>query len=220
MALEAGSAAHDAFAAIRLYQLARPQKLSEHANHHGLRLFGEARWNSIRRSVFDGVGEDRADCINAALEALYSSGFHDDPGDRRRTVTNIEEALIAYVDRWDHDRYPVWVRSSDDPTMDVGVEIGFDFVIEFEFYNTVTMLREDSKYRFIGKMDGLHWDGNTQNLVVHENKTASRLNDAWMMSFQMSHQVTGYCVCSNVVLRHERGSCRCAGFADTSTEVW
>jgi hypothetical protein len=34
--------------------------------------------------------------------------------------------------------------------------------------------------------------------VLHENKTASRLNDAWEMSFETSSQITAYCVAASV----------------------
>ena len=37
---------------------------------------------------------------------------------------------------------------------------------------------------------------------MHDNKTASRLNDAWSQSFLLSHQVTGYCIAARVFAQH------------------
>ena len=50
-------------------------------------------------------------------------------------------------------------------------------------------------YRFIGRADGVHYTNRKADVIrIHENKTASRLNDAWELSFETSHQVTGYIV--------------------------
>lgn len=193
MALEAGGAMHEVFAAVRLYQLWKydaPKELADQfLDYHGKRLFGD-RFENIR-ACLDTEEDERTQCMNFCLEALYSSGFYDDPGDRRRTMSNLEEAAILYIDKWNWKRLPIWIRDHSDPTSDVGIEIAFDVVITFTFEGGVTQ-----NFRFTGKLDGLHLrDG---QLCVGENKTASRLDEAWRMSFLMSSQITGYCLVATV----------------------
>ena len=188
MALEAGSAMHEVFAAVRLYQLwkydANPELRDEFLQFHGKRLFGESRFLNMRTHLTT-EEDERTQCINFCLDALYSSGYYDDPSDRRRTLSNLEEAALLYIERWDWNRNPIWIRDQADPTSDVGIEIPFDMVLTFEFEGGIVR-----RYRFIGKFDGIHWrDG---ILHIGENKTSSRLDEAWRMSFTMSSQITGY----------------------------
>jgi hypothetical protein len=124
---------------------------------------------------------------------LDTSGFYDDPRDKRRTLSNMEEAAFAYINRWRWDS-PVWVRDPTSVTSDVGIEIPFDIVCEITGTDTMT-------FRLTGKIDGIHWN-TKQVLTLHENKTASRLNDAWAMSFAMSSQVTIYCIAASVFTQH------------------
>ena len=97
----------------------------------------------------------------------------------------MEESALVYIDRWRWDQ-PVWVRDPGDPTSDVGIEIPFDLVVDMS----------TRSFRLTGRIDGIHehFDG----LRLHENKTAARLNDAWQMSFNMSTQITGYCLAASV----------------------
>jgi hypothetical protein len=185
MALECGSAAHEVFAAVRLWQLRSYQEKRTLADFHGPRLFGNTRYDAMLSSV-DEREDARTQSLAFCLSALETSGFYDDPRDKRRTMTNLEESCIAYIDRWDWNRMPVWIRDADDPQSDIGVELPFDIVLSF-----VLERGETREYRFIGKADGLHVRGTT--LYLHENKTASRLDEAWSQSFLLSSQVTGYC---------------------------
>lgn len=190
MALECGSAAHEVFAAVRLWQLRAYQgKEAPHiqtlADYHGPRLFGATRYDAMLSSVDHGEDE-RAQSLAFCLSALETSGFYDDPSDKRRTYTNLEEACIAYIDRWDWNRMPVWIRDEADPLSDIGIELPFDIVLHFVLED-----KRELEYRFIGKADGLHVRNGV--LYLHENKTASRLDEAWRQSFLMSSQVTGYC---------------------------
>jgi hypothetical protein len=186
MPLEMGSAAHEVFAAVRLWQLRAYQKQVALSDFHGPRLFGKTRYDAMLSAV-DESEDERAHSIAFCLSALETSGFHDDPSDRRRTMTNLEEACIVYIDRWDWNRMPVWVRDCTDPQSDVGIELPFDIVLSFVLGDGT-----ERDYRFIGKADGLHVrDG---RVYLHENKTASRLDEAWRQSFLMSSQVTGYCL--------------------------
>lgn len=185
MALEAGAAAHEAFAAARLWQIGRVQGLMEHMYHHGKRLFGD-RYESMVIAA-EGAGDDQRNAmLRFCLEAFYTSGFYDDPSDKRRTFTNIEEALIAYLDRYDFKR-DVWVRNKQDPTSLVGIELPIDMTLSF-----ATAEHGEMKVRFAGTADGVTVRGDEVRL--EENKTASRLGEAWSMSFWTSHQVTGYMV--------------------------
>jgi hypothetical protein len=186
MPLEMGSAAHEVFAAVRLWQLHHHQSRSDLADFHGPRLFGDTRYQAMLEAI-DKREDDRAQSLAFCLSALETSGFYDDPSDRRRTMTNLEEACIAYIDRWNWTRMPVWIRDIHDPHSDIGIELPFDIVLQFVF--TDGSIRE---FRYIGKADGLHdRDG---SLCLHENKTASRLDDAWSQSFLLSSQITGYCI--------------------------
>lgn len=205
MPLEAGSAMHELFAAVRLWQLWFYDLKDPHRYYkdeitscpwliwyHGLRLFGRDRFEGML-DMINNMEDERTNCINFCLQALYSSGFYDDPRDTKRTMSNLEEAGIMYIDRWNFHRNPIWIRDINDPESDVGIEIAFDLVITFSFKEDDWNLDQsiDAKsYRFCGKLDGLHYRDN--KLTVGENKTASRLDDAWRQSFEMSSQVTGY----------------------------
>lgn len=190
MALEMGTAAHDVFAAVRLWQVRTYQQLPDLADYHGTRLFGDARYQRMLNAV-DTKEDERAQSLAFCLECLDTSGFFDDPSDRRRTMTNLEEACIAYIDRWDWRRMPVWIRDGSDPKSDIGIELPFDVVLSF-----VLVGGECHSFRFIGKADGLHVRNDI--LYLHENKTASRLDEAWRQSFLLSSQVTGYCLALGV----------------------
>jgi len=195
MALEAGSAMHEVFAAVRLWQLyyydmKRVSHRDETLQFHGLRLFGKERWPMMFEQM-QGTEDERTRFLNFCLQALYSCGFYDDPYDKRRTMSNLEEAAILYCDRWQFEKMPIWIRDIDDPHTDVGIEIAFDVVITFGMDDGLSF-----DYRFCGKLDGLHW---SHGLIrVCENKTASRLDEAWKQSFEMSSQVTGYMLAGSV----------------------
>jgi hypothetical protein len=185
MALEAGSACHELFAAVRLYTIR--EEFPEHFLHHMHRVFGPVRAPHMI-DVLDAYKneDDRTRMMNFALYALETSGFYDDPKDRYRTLTNLEASCIAYMDRINLTR-PVYIEDHDNPACLIGVEIPFALRINFG---------DGCVIRFVGRMDGLHHKNGRDDprLEIQENKTASRLGDAWEMSFRMSHQVTGYAV--------------------------
>ena len=193
MALEAGAAAHEAFSAVRWFQYGQVQANttieSRIAENQGVRIFGQERFDQLK-STLDKSATERTNVINFALEALYTSGYYDDPSDTKRTISNISESLIAYIDRWDMERYPIWVRDSEDPKSDIGIEIAFDVVATFTLSDGTTEI--ERTYRFTGKLDGLHW--NRDKLLVMEDKTGARLDNAWLAQWILSHQITGYCV--------------------------
>jgi hypothetical protein len=193
MALEAGAAAHEAFAAIRLYQLLNTDAKPDHAVHWGQRIFGAERWTQMCTGIKPG-NTDSANAVNFMLEALGTSGYIDDPNDKRRSMSNLETSCLEYLNHWDWSRYPVWVADENDPTQPIGIEMSIDMIIE-KAWDTVDNGGDytTGMMRYSGRVDGLHWNGaEKQVLIAHENKTSGRLDIAWRMSFLMSHQVTGY----------------------------
>jgi len=211
MALEAGSTSHEGFAAIRLYQYmfhdAKTCAEKLICIEHGQRLFGRDRFSRMG-SVLDETATERTNTINFAIEAIESSGFYDDITDRKRTLSNITESIISYIDAYDMTRYPLWIRDSDDAETDIGIEIPFDIVVTIKYQTTrhecnYNVINSHSKpleeielvARFIGKLDGLHY--NKGELIVIEDKSGSRLDDAWLSQWVLSHQITGYCLAAS-----------------------
>jgi hypothetical protein len=199
MALELGSAAHQAFAAIRLFELMEHRRGKVDAGEwlwflaHGQKMFGEDRWLEFMKIYTS--SEDTRRRVNAiALYIANTSGFYDDPSDRRRTLSNLETSLIAYIDRLElGSRIPV-VRSGL-----IGIEVPFDLLLTFD----------NTRIRYIGRMDGLVHT--KYGIEVEENKTASRLDQSWMNSFLISHQVTGYCVAASTLLGEPVRECMVRG---------
>lgn len=184
MALEAGSACHEVFAAVRLFDAMTSTRIThDQFIFHGKRLFGETRLRKACAAWDEAQREDmRTQQFAFCLSILDTSGFYDDPKDKRRTMSNLEEACMAYIDRWRWGKDPIWIRGNE-PEDDIGIEIAFEYTIEHD-------IADLPHFRFTGKVDGIHDDGTTTR--IHENKTASRLDDAWSQSFLMAHQVTGY----------------------------
>lgn len=208
MALELGHAAHQAYAAIRFFELMEamtslyPDVEVPLVIEYGKRLFGEERIKGIGEIY--GSGEDTRRRVNAiALYAANTSGFYDDPNDRRRTLSNLESSLIAYIDRLElGSRIPVISRGI------VGIEVPFDLMLTFtdgDECSTFELLEDNVrdklapvKIRYIGRMDGLVQA--RHGYEVEENKTAARLDRSWQDSFLISHQITGYCVAASKLL--------------------
>jgi hypothetical protein len=202
MALEAGSASHEAFAAVRWYQYktfqCKTKVQHENAAYQGNLLFPNGRFARML-SVLSESATDRTNCINFAIESIESTDFYDDISDNRRTLSNISESMIAYIDAYDMERYPIWIRDPLDPKTDIGIEIGFDVVVDI-LYSTSDYKDGDNEtmqVRFTGKLDGLHVDPKKDNaLLVEENKTGARLDDSWLAQWVLSNQITGYCIAS------------------------
>lgn len=183
LALEAGSQMHEVFAALRLWQLHRVQGLTDHFNHHAVRIFGQARVEAC----FWPKPDMRDEALSFCFEILNSGDFFDDPSDNKRTIANMEETTIRYVDEMMAvmDRNAVWVSDEQDPTAPVGIELPFDMVI-------------NEQIRYIGTIDavGVHSEA---GIRLEENKTASRLDDAWRDSFRIRHQLTGYVIAGRLL---------------------
>ncbi len=197
MALEAGTAMHECFAFVRLVSLIEQHKGNPDFQDvlwdvHGTRLFGDGRLQLIGEQVMEST--DVVEIAKRGCIAVLDTGqFYDDPRDKRRTLSNLEECIYAYINRWRWD-HKVWMRNPADPASDVGIEIPFDVVVELDIGT-----HERITFRLTGRIDGIHYNS-SGDLCVHDNKTASRLGDAWAMSFAVNHQVTGYCIAANVFI--------------------
>lgn len=188
MALEAGTAMHECFSAIRLWQLKHAQGKADLADKRFAELFPDAERREVMNERQSQANlSERQRLQHFAVQCLLTSGYYDDPGDPKRTLANMEQALLYYIDRWDLERYPVYV--SDDGSF-VGIELEFDLVLTYEYQKETTGEATTDRLRFIGRTDGLHTDHGIP--ILQENKTAWRLDEQWRNSFDMSHQVTGY----------------------------
>lgn len=207
MALEAGSAMHDVFAAVRLWQLEHVQKLPSHATHHAARLLSSGRWKNCKSKMKD----RRDNLVETAINILHSTGFMDDPDDKVRTLTNMELAAIRYIDsRLENmELFPIWVADKKQHDKPVGIEHPFDITLQFD---------DGYECRYIGTIDGLVFDEKRKRYTLDENKTASRLDDAWERSFDMSHQITGYCAASTTVFGFKVLSSRVTGLKFKPTQ--
>lgn len=128
--------------------------------------------------------------MELCFAVLSTMGWQDDPGDQTRTLGNMQQAAIKYVEeRMKSMRnWPIYIEDNDKPHSRIGIEQNFDVTLEFE---------DGYKCRYIGTIDGLV-QKKTQ-WYLDENKTSVRLGDGWALSFDMSHQITGYCAASTTV---------------------
>lgn len=181
LSLDAGSLSHEVYSAIRLYELSEVQHEPDAARVRGLALFNEQRWDEII-SQWKRPNSPTGHLNTTVAAVIATSDYYDDPRDTRRTLTNIETACLAYVGHWEIGRYPVYL----DGTV-LGVEVPFAILITF-----ATTDGAIHKAYYVGSIDGLHTDPRHDRCVVMENKTGSRIDDVWRMSFATSHQVTGY----------------------------
>lgn len=194
MPLLAGSVAHEVIAAARVYSLIE-RDLHLHAATAGIRLFGEERFNHMYEQIQK--GEDTIqNRLRFSLEAFYSSRFAEDPRDKRRTTANLEEAFLVFLNMYDHTR-EVYIEDENDPTKYIGIETPFDLVVTIEIKDHVVPFMR----RFIGKIDGIVVTPRGRQLEVDEYKTASRIDEAWEASFEMSHQVTGYLLAASSIIK-------------------
>jgi hypothetical protein len=195
MPLEAGKAMHDLFAAVRMFELmdtyhAKSQAIPMYINFHGQSLFGIERWDEAMNLFFE-QDDYSTRMMRFGLNILETTGFHDDPSDRKRTQTNLEGAGIAYMDQYPKKRY---IPVVDEASGFVGVEMHFDLLLD-------ESLGFDVPVRFVGKTDGVCHDMlASAREEVAENKTGSRIDTVWIDGFTINHQPTGYCVAASVLL--------------------
>lgn len=197
MAIEAGSACHEYYAALRMWTLrSRPdeeERLSIPRWHEkGVSLFGQERWDSMTAIVQDSDRINNAQLF--ALDALHSTGFYDDPTDRKRTMANLEASCLAYTHRYFQSDMPILVQ--DDL---IGIEV--PFVLAVKKTSRINNIEMEEIAYYCGRIDGIQlWNGNP---VVCENKTSGMSiasSKAWRMAFALSNQVTGYCIAGSALL--------------------
>jgi hypothetical protein len=194
MALEAGSAMHEVFAACRLWQVYRLQHLEQHFRFHAERLYGKERFAKAWEEFSD---DPRHELINFCFNILNSGDFYDDPDDNMRTTANMETTIIRYVDERmkQFEANPIWIEDENDPTKRIGIEQVFDVIIT---YRGISL-------RYIGTIDGiitpkrLFDNGTIVEAVIDENKTASRLDETWRKSYMVKSQPTGYIAVARLI---------------------
>jgi PD-(D/E)XK nuclease superfamily len=200
MPLETGIACHEAFSAVRLADLYLngnrfypEQDVQIIAFNRAVQLFGLDRADAWRAVIEKGEDTERAIMLGA-LEIFNSTGFYDDEYDKRRTVANIEEAIIVYCTRYPIGKVMPVLAIAPDGKMFVGVEIGIDMYLRID--TTVAM----HEYHFVGRIDALMYrTPEKKEIYIEDDKTASRLDDAWRASWAVNHQPTGYCVAASAL---------------------
>jgi hypothetical protein len=190
LALETGSVCHDVFAASR-YASLFDGDFGDLARQSAEKHFGPSRYNQMY-SAYQAAEGSNSQRTNFALEAIHTSSYYDDPRDKRRTLQNIEDACRMYLNNYN---YEAWKPYVDEESGFIGIEVPFDLVVE----------HDSGHFRFVGKIDAIINNAVTGEIEVHENKTGARINDAWAMSFHMSHQVTGYIVASRFIIPQGKG---------------
>jgi hypothetical protein len=181
--LECGNALHQAFAAHRVWQLWKtlPASITTDEEREratiildtGTRIFGPERWYELAAKI------DEDDPAPISLEALYTSGYIDDPRDRKRTLSNMELSLLHYL-----TRYPEGYLPFVDGDF-VGIEVPVRLKLTFE---------DGTEFAYLGRADVILTEPKTEKLIIVDNKTSSNVGNAWETQWRTSHQLTGYCV--------------------------
>lgn len=190
MALEAGSALHEVFAAARLYSVRK--EFPDHFDYHLVRVFKEDAAYELK-SKMRTSNDDWINLSSFGLNALHTANFYDDPNDKRRTLANLEEAALVYMRSLHGRQRPVWMQDVNDPTTHIGVELTFDLTFVFEYSTYTNGELHRTAVRYIGTIDAIHVDDKGKP-YVEENKTGSRIDDAWAAGLDVSHQITGYMI--------------------------
>jgi hypothetical protein len=187
MALEAGSLMHDVFACLNLFQVGYVQNLQDHMHHKGTELFTKQRWEYLHSELVKKDANPTKDSTVALerflLSVIASSDFYDDPGDRNRTVSNLEHCTYELLQYWQSNFADanIFIEDKDNPTAPIGIEISLDCVFEVDKRYTI---------RCIGLADAVFDINGTP--ILGEYKTASSMNDAWRLAFDTRHQITLY----------------------------
>lgn len=195
MPLEAGRAAHEVFAATRVWKLIVQQGLPSHGMEAMVRMWGEDFAEDMMTVLHNSNHSGVEQGVEFIMHRLYTCGFYDSPHDKRRTMTNLETSLYYYFHKA-VDHPPVFVSDEKNPDCFIGVEQGFKFVIEQKIGKRVT------KFGFWGKIDGVHVCPQ-RGIVLAENKTTWRIDDAFRVMFDMTHQITGYKMVASILSGHD-----------------
>lgn len=213
MALEAGDLCHKVYAVWRALSIKDEELQDEYVLKFLKQVVPEMPDELFTQEVEELVGKT-TDCITPLSELmvyadwiLEHSGYYDDEKDKKRTLENIRASLMAYGSNFLSlvAEEPVWI--SEDKTQ-VGIELPFnvDVTIHYEENGQENTI----KFNFIGKIDGIHVHKNG-NLIIHENKTSSRLDDSWLNQWSTSHQITGYCFAASMFVKQMVNQARVLG---------
>lgn len=228
MALEYGSAAHEVFAALYLWQVGYIQGLPEHMHHHAMRIFkSDVRFRDALKTKDDSP-EPHDALVSLGFNILHTGTFYDDPWDNIRTVNNLEVGIIKYVENVlpSMENWPIWIADHTNPEAMIGIEAAFDIELERSLVKPPKSQRSKgesngfrrddvSRVRYIGQIDRLH-DRKTK-LILGENKTGSRLDTSWSLSFDMSHQLTGYMLAAYTITGRQCLESRLHGLKNKQT---
>lgn len=178
MSLEAGSAMHRAFAAHRLWWIYRQShdQTGLITDQMGERIFGDG--------TDEGMWPDLWSKINGPVEqfclhALYTSGFYDDDKDKVRTLSNLEESLLYYLQQIDLDECE---------TLDV--EVSLPFGIEWD---------TGERLIYLGRADALERVGDQIRIADYKTSTSASAR-GWEHQWHTSHQLTGYMIGASMML--------------------
>jgi hypothetical protein len=200
LATEAGTAAHLFFAADRVWRLIT-QDLEKHARVTGERLFGEALFEQMMEYAHS-TDDPQLQHERFCVEALENSGYYDDPSDKRRTLANLEESCLHTLRSVDKNRFPVWVADPDDPNAPVGIELPVVLDVVVSLHES----KEAQKFLVVCKIDGVHRDtDDDEKLVIEDNKTTGRIDEAWIEKWRIDHQGTLYALAMSCVLGKDGG---------------
>lgn len=181
------------------------QGLPKHALTVAHRIFGKSRWSKCLKLCDSHTKkEPRENLLQLALAVLNTSQWEDNTDDDTRTMTNMQMATIYYIDEQlsKMQNWPIYVQDTKRPDCLVGIEQVFD---------TVMLFGDGREIRYIGTVDGLVMKAGLKEYFLDENKTANRIDDGWRLSFEMSHQVTGYSIISQAVFGFKVEKCRVTG---------
>jgi hypothetical protein len=140
-----------------------------------------------------------------AVDILNTSGYYDDPGDKIRTLSNMQTAAVVYARETYPYLYawPIWVADKKAPLKPTGVEQVFDCVLEYT---------DGKRIRFIGTLDGILCNASRDNrITMADNKTASRMDKGWIEAHKIRHQFTGYMACGMAIFGFEMWHARVYG---------
>lgn len=180
LALEAGTAMHSAWAAVRLMWLLKQTNNPELFEREAKRIFKDKA-----EEVFGPALRATNTPLEAGLNALACSGYYDDPRDRKRTLNNMEESLIFAISSWPFGHMPISIIDDF-----VGIEQTIDVTITYLSDEGIVLKR----IRYVGRIDGVHWSDKLQTHVIFEHKHVSRADTAWEVGISMSPQPVGYSI--------------------------
>lgn len=213
MALEAGDLSHKVYAVWRALSI-QDEELRDKMVLKFLKQVVPEMPDDIFHKEVEELVAKTTDCITPLSEMMVyadwiiaNSGYYNDEKDKKRTIENIRTSLMAYGSNFLElvKEEPIWI--SEDKTQ-VGIELPFNININISYEENGEV--KEYVFNFIGKIDGIHVHKNG-GLIIHENKTASRLDDSWLNQWFMSHQITGYCLAASHLVGTYVGQARVLG---------